>query len=115
MPPVSSHFLSEVLPLQDNSPSDLPLELLDREGSRTYPNNSSFLSREGRRPTRGVRGDTSILCEEYDTVLEFFGFPAGEDCCKEMKLLLLLEVGVENVIMDLLCGLADSIEDFEGG
>ena len=48
-------------------------------------------------------------------MLELLALPAGEYCCEEMKLLLLLEVRVEDVVVDLLGGLSNCVEGLESG
>lgn len=48
-------------------------------------------------------------------MLELLALPASEYCCEEMKLLLLLEVRVEDVVVDLLGGLSNRIEGLESG
>lgn len=47
-------------------------------------------------------------------MLKLLALPAGEYCSKEMQLLLLLKMGVEDVVVDLLGGLSYSVEDLEG-
>lgn len=46
-------------------------------------------------------------------MLKLLALPACEYCSKKMQLLLLLKVGVEDVVVDLLGGLSYSVEDLE--